>query len=85
MTSTSIRSSILGPIGLIRLHDYDSNHENAELANRPGQVGAEYPPNLVAFVPRLFFFDLDPIPFQQKWRVEVGPRAARNSRDFAEE
>jgi hypothetical protein len=31
MTSTSIQSSILGPISLIKLHDYDSNHENAEL------------------------------------------------------
>ena len=31
MTSTSIRSSTRGPISLIRLHDYDSNHENAEL------------------------------------------------------
>jgi hypothetical protein len=33
MTSTSIQSSILGPTSLIRLHDYDSNHENAELAS----------------------------------------------------
>jgi hypothetical protein len=31
MTSISIRSSILGPISLIKLHDYDSNHKNAEL------------------------------------------------------
>jgi hypothetical protein len=28
--STSIPSSILGPISVIKLHDYDSNHENAE-------------------------------------------------------
>jgi hypothetical protein len=36
MASTSIRSSIRGPISLIRLHDYDSNHENAELGPLPG-------------------------------------------------
>ena len=38
MTSTNIRSSILGPTSLIRLHDYDSNHENAVLVftNRVG-------------------------------------------------
>src|SRR6516165_9672093 len=44
MTSTSIQSSILGPISLIKLHDYDSNHENAELDSSQSQrATSSYP------------------------------------------
>src|SRR6266849_2925454 len=37
------------------------------------QVGAQNPPNLATFPPRLLFFHLDTMPFQKEWSVEVGP------------
>jgi hypothetical protein len=71
MTSTSIQSSILGPISLIKLHDYDSNHENAELVVAERRPPAAYvPPGGLMRRPAVNFGDLDawgPIGAERGW------------------